>query len=167
SYYKTYKIPVCITRSSNNYGPYQYPEKLISKTIIYSILDKNIPIYGNGKNTRDWLYVEDNIEGILTILRNGENGEIYNIGSEIELSNIDIVRKILKFMDKPESMINYVNDRPGNDLRYSMDSSKLMKLGFKPEIKIEDGLEKTINWYKNNRKWWSGYLDNLDLYNRF
>ena len=167
SYYKTYKIPACITRSSNNYGPFQHPEKLIPKTIIYSILNKNIPIYGNGKNTRDWLYVEDNIEGILTVLRNGKNGEIYNIGSDIELSNIDIVRKILKFMDKPESLINYVNDRPGNDLRYSLDSSKLMKLGFKPRINIEYGLEKTINWYKNNREWWSGHLDNMDLYNRF
>ena len=167
SYYKTYKIPACITRSSNNYGPFQHPEKLIPKTIIYSILNKNIPIYGNGKNTRDWLYVEDNIEGILAVLRNGKNGEIYNIGSDIELSNIDIVRKILKFMDKPESLINYVNDRPGNDLRYSLDSSKLMKLGFKPRINIEYGLEKTINWYKNNREWWSGYLDNMDLYNRF
>ena len=167
SYFKTYKIPACITRSSNNYGPFQHPEKLIPKTIIYSILNKNIPIYGNGKNTRDWLYVEDNIEGILTVLINGKNGEIYNIGSDIELSNIDIVRKILKFMDKPESLINYVNDRPGNDLRYSLDSSKLMKLGFKPRINIEYGLEKTINWYKNNREWWSGHLDNMDLYNRF
>ena len=167
SYYKTYKIPACITRSSNNYGPFQHPEKLIPKTIIYSILNKNIPICGNGKNTRDWLYVEDNIEGILTVLINGKNGEIYNIGSDIELSNIDIVRKILKFMDKPESLINYVNDRPGNDLRYSLDSSKLMKLGFKPRINIEYGLEKTINWYKNNREWWSGHLDNMDLYNRF
>lgn len=167
SYYKTYKIPVCITRSSNNYGPYQHPEKLIPKTIIYSILNRKIPLYGNGENTRDWLYVEDNVNGILNILIHGKNGEIYNIGSEIELSNIDIVRKILKFMDKPESLINYVNDRPGNDLRYSMDSSKVMKLGFKPKIDIDNGLKKTINWYENNREWWSGYLDNIDLFNRF
>ena len=167
SYYKTYDIPVCITRSSNNYGPYQHPEKLIPKTIIYSILNNKIPLYGNGKNRRDWLYVEDNVDGILTVLRNGKNGEIYNIGSEIELSNTDIVRKILKLMDKPESLINYVNDRPGNDLRYSMDSSKIMKLGFKPKINIEYGLEITIDWYKNNREWWSIYLDNMDLYNKF
>lgn len=167
SYYKTYDIPVCITRSSNNYGPYQHPEKLIPKTIIYSILNNKIPLYGNGKNRRDWLYVEDNVDGILTVLRHGKNGEIYNIGSEIELSNTDIVRKILKLMDKPESLINYVNDRPGNDLRYSMDSSKIMKLGFKPKINIEYGLEITIDWYKNNREWWSIYLDNMDLYNKF
>jgi dTDP-glucose 4,6-dehydratase len=167
SYYKTYKLPVCITRSSNNYGPYQHPEKLIPKTIIYSILNKKIPLYGNGENTRDWLYVDDNVRGILNVLKNGQAGEIYNIGSDIELSNIEIVKKILELTGKPESLINYVKDRPGNDLRYSMDSSKLMKLGFKPEIGIDNGIEKTIKWYENNREWWAGYLDNIDLYNNF
>ena len=153
SYFKTYGIPVSITRSSNNYGPYQHPEKLIPKTIIYALLDKKIPIYGNGKNRRDWLYVYDNVKGIIKVMARGKNGEIYNIGSEIELENIEIVKKILHIMNKPESLIKYVNDRPGNDLRYSLDSSKLNALGFKPEVDINEGLNKTIDWYKNNKSW--------------
>ncbi|KQB35627.1 dTDP-glucose 4,6-dehydratase [Acidiplasma aeolicum] len=156
AYFKTYGIPVSITRSSNNYGPYQHPEKLIPKTIIYALLDKKIPIYGNGKNRRDWLYVDDNVKGIIKVMARGKNGEIYNIGSEIELENIEIVKKILHIMNKPESLIKCVNDRPGNDLRYSLDSSKLNALGFKPEVDINEGLNKTIDWYKNNKSWWYG-----------
>ena len=167
AYFKTYGIPVSITRSSNNYGPYQHPEKLIPKTIIYALLDKKIPIYGNGKNRRDWLYVDDNVKGIIKVMKRGKNGEIYNIGSEIELENIEIVKKILHIINKPESLIKYVNDRPGNDLRYSLDSSKLNALGFKPEVDINEGLNKTIDWYKNNKSWWENYLNNIDLYNKF
>lgn len=167
SYFKTYGIPVSITRSSNNYGPYQHPEKLIPKTIVYALLNKNIPIYGNGKNRRDWLYVDDNIKGIMKVMTNGDSGEVYNIGSEFELENIEMVKKILQIMNKPDSMIKYVNDRPGNDLRYSLDSSKLNKLGFKPEVNITTGLNKTIEWYKNNKRWWKNYLNNIDLYNKF
>uniref|UniRef100_UPI001EEDEF76 dTDP-glucose 4,6-dehydratase n=1 Tax=Acidiplasma cupricumulans TaxID=312540 RepID=UPI001EEDEF76 len=166
AYFKTYGIPVSITRSSNNYGPYQHPEKLIPKTIIYALLDKKIPIYGNGKNRRDWLYVDDNVKGIIKVMARGKNGEIYNIGSEIELENIEIVKKILHIMNKPESLIKCVNDRPGNDLRYSLDSSKLNALGFKPEVDINEGLNKTIDWYKNNKSWWENYLNNIDLYNK-
>ncbi|WP_269082290.1 dTDP-glucose 4,6-dehydratase, partial [Acidiplasma aeolicum] len=164
AYFKTYGIPVSITRSSNNYGPYQHPEKLIPKTIIYALLDKKIPIYGNGKNRRDWLYADDNVKGIIKVMARGKNGEIYNIGSEIELENIEIVKKILHIMNKPESLIKCVNDRPGNDLRYSLDSSKLNALGFKPEVDINEGLNKTIDWYKNNKSWWENYLNNIDLY---
>lgn len=167
SYYRTYGIPVSITRSSNNYGPYQHPEKLIPKTIIYALLNKDIPIYGNGKNRRDWLYVDDNVNGIMQVMLHGKDGEIYNIGSETELENIEIVRKILQIMNKPYSIIKYVNDRPGNDLRYCMNSSKLNSLGFKPKIDIATGLNKTIKWYKNNRKWWEHYLNNIDLYDQF
>ncbi|MEM0133392.1 dTDP-glucose 4,6-dehydratase, partial [Acidiplasma sp.] len=167
AYFKTYGIPISITRSSNNYGPYQHPEKLIPKTIIYALLDKKIPIYGNGKNRRDWLYVDDNVKGIIKVMARGKNGEIYNIGSEIELENIEIVKKILHIMNKPESLIKCVNDRPGNDLRYSLDSSKLNALGFKPEVDINEGLNKTIDWYKNNKSWWENYLNNIDLYNKF
>ena len=167
AYFRTYGIPVSITRSSNNYGPYQHPEKLIPKTIIYALLDKKIPIYGNGKNRRDWLYVDDNVKGIIKVMKRGKNGEIYNIGSEIELENIEIVKKILHIINKPESLIKYVNDRPGNDLRYSLDSSKLNALGFKPEVDLNEGLNKTIDWYKNNKSWWENYLNNIDLYNKF
>ncbi len=167
SYYKTYDLNVNITRSSNNYGPYQFPEKLIPKTIIYSLLNRKIPVYGNGKNKRDWIYVEDNVKGILNVINKGKKGEIYNIGSEIELENIEIIKKILDLMDKNHDLIEYVNDRPGNDLRYSLDSSKINKLGFKPEMNIDEGLMKTINWYKNNKEWWDNSLNDVDLYNNF
>jgi dTDP-glucose 4,6-dehydratase len=167
SYFKTYGIPVSITRSSNNYGPYQHPEKLIPKTIVYALLNKNIPVYGNGKNRRDWLYVEDNAKGIFKVIKYGKEGEVYNIASEIELENIEVIKKILRIMNKPDSMISYVNDRPGNDIRYSMDSSKLSELNFKPEVDIEKGLEKTIEWYITNKNWWENYLNNIDLYNNF
>ena len=167
SYYKTYDLNVNITRSSNNYGPYQFPEKLIPKTIIYSLLNRKIPVYGNGKNKRDWLYVEDNVKGILNVINNGKKGEIYNIGSEIELENIEIVKKILDLMDKNYNLIEYVNDRPGNDLRYSLDSSKINKLGFEPEINIDEGLMRTIAWYKNNKEWWNNSLNDVDLYSKF
>ena len=167
SYYKTYDLNVNITRSSNNYGPYQFPEKLIPKTIIYSLLNRKIPVYGNGKNKRDWLYVEDNVKGILNVINNGKKGEIYNIGSEIELENIEIVKKILDLMDKNYNLIEYVNDRPGNDLRYSLDSSKINKLGFEPEINIDEGLMRTIEWYKNNKEWWNNSLNDVDLYSKF
>lgn len=167
SYFKTYNIPAVITRSSNNYGPFQHPEKLIPKTIIYSLLNRKIPMYGNGRNKRNWLYVEDNVLAILMVMKKGTVGEIYNIGSETELENIEIIGKILKMVNKSKDLIINVNDRPGNDLRYSMDFSKIVKLGFKPEVDIDSGLQKTIEWYKSNKDLWTNYLLGIDFYDRF
>lgn len=151
AYFKTYDLPVLITRSSNNYGPYQYPEKLIPLFILNAIQDKPLPVYGKGLNVRDWIYVLDNCSGIDTVLNKGKYGEVYNIGVGNEKTNIEITRMILDLLGKPESLITYVEDRLGHDLRYSLDSTKTRKLGWKPEWSFEDGLKKTVEWYKDNR----------------
>ncbi len=153
SYYRTYGIKAMVTRTSNNFGEYQFPEKLIPKTIIRNLLNLEIPLYGNGENKRDWIYVIDNIKAILTVLFNGKYGEIYNISSNNELKNIDIVNKIFDIMDK-KGNIKYVSDRPGHDVRYSINSDKLKKLGWKPEYKFEDALKLTVEWYLKNKEWW-------------
>jgi len=153
SYYRTYGIKTIVTRTSNNFGEYQFPEKLIPKAIIRNLLNLEIPLYGNGENKRDWIYVIDNIKAILTILFKGKYGEIYNISSNNELKNIDIVNKIFDIMDK-KGNIKYVSDRPGHDVRYSIDSDKLKKLGWKPEYKFEDALKLTVEWYLKNNNWW-------------
>jgi dTDP-glucose 4,6-dehydratase len=154
AYFETYGLPVVITRSTNNYGPYQHPEKFIAKTIIYALLNKPIPIYGTGNQIRDWLFVEDNCEAIDLVLHKGKSGEIYNIAGKQELENIEVVKTILKIMNKPESLIEFVKDRPGHDLRYSLDISKIKKIGWRPKTKFEEGIRKTINWYKTNEWWW-------------
>lgn len=159
AFFETYGLPVVITRSTNNYGYYQHPEKLIPKTIIYALLNKKIPVYGKGKNVRDWIFVKDNCEAIDLILQKGENGEIYNIAGKQELENIQVVKTILKIMDKPESLIQFVKDRPGHDLRYSLDISKIEKLGWKPKTKFENGIRKTIEWYKTNEWWWKPIIE--------
>lgn len=151
AYYKTYGLPLLITRSSNNYGPYQYPEKLIPLFILNAMQDKPLPVYGEGKNVRDWIYVQDNCSGIDTVLNKGEFGEVYNIGGGNEKTNIEITRMILDLLGKPESLITYVEDRLGHDLRYSLDSTKTQKLGWKPEWDFEEGLKATVQWYKDNR----------------
>lgn len=151
SYYKTYGTPVLITRSSNNYGPYQYPEKLIPLFILNAMQDKQLPVYGKGLNVRDWIYVLDNCTGIDTVLNQGKFGEVYNIGGGNEKTNIEITHMILDLLGKPESLITYVEDRLGHDLRYSLDSAKTMKLGWKPEWNLEDGLKQTVEWYKENK----------------
>jgi len=145
AYYRTYGAPVLITRSSNNFGPYQFPEKLIPLFILNAMQDKQLPVYGDGKNIRDWIYAPDNCSGIYTALTKGKLGEVYNIGGGNEKTNL-----ILKILGKPESLITFVEDRLGHDRRYSLDSSKIMKLGWKPEFNFEDALFKTINWYKEN-----------------
>ncbi len=154
SYYKTYRLPVTITRCSNNYGSYQYPEKLIPLTILSALENKPVPVYGNGRNVRDWIYVEDHCKAVDLVIRNGEAGEIYNIGGGNEKSNIEVVSKILEIMDKPKSLITYVPDRPGHDRRYAVDYSKIEKeLLWQPETDFKYGLEKTVEWYIQNEDW--------------
>ncbi len=155
AYYRTYNLPVTISRCSNNYGPYHFPEKLIPLMVINALNDKNLPVYGTGENVRDWLYVEDHCKAINLIIRNGRIGEVYNVGGHNEMANIDIVKLILKKLGKPESLITFVKDRKGHDLRYAIDPTKIhTELGWLPETKFTDGLEKTINWYLENRDWW-------------
>jgi len=154
SYIVTYGLPVVITRSTNNFGLYQHPEKLIPKLIINAISGKPLPIYGDGKSVRDWLYVVDNCEAIDLILRRGKIGEIYNVGAGNEKMNLEIATFILKELGKPKSMIKFVKDRPGHDRRYSLNCEKLKALGWKPECPFEKGLKETVKWYKQNVKWW-------------
>lgn len=154
SYWVTHKLPVIITRSSNNYGPYQYPEKLIPLFITNALNDLPLPLYGDGKNVRDWLFVRDNCEAIDTVLHKGGTGEIYNIGGDNERMNIEITNVILELLGKPSSLIKTVEDRKGHDRRYSIDSSKLHRLGWKPRTSFKKGMEITTQWYVDNRWWW-------------
>jgi dTDP-glucose 4,6-dehydratase len=151
AYYKTYGMPVLITRSSNNFGPYQYPEKLIPLFILNALEDKPLPVYGDGENIRDWIYVLDNCKGIDVVLNEGKIGEVYNIGGENEKPNIEITKLILNILEKPESLIKYVDDRLGHDRRYSLDSSKTQNLGWKPEWTFEEAMQETIKWYIANK----------------
>lgn len=155
SYFKTFGLNVSISRSSNNFGPYQFPEKLIPLMIINALSDKPLPVYGDGKNVRDWVYVTDHCKAIDIIIHSGKVGEIYNIGANNEISNINLVKLICKELNKPESLISYVEDRKGHDRRYAVDSSKLKnELGWKAETDFSSCFKDTINWYLNNRKWW-------------
>ncbi|CAN5516832.1 dTDP-glucose 4,6-dehydratase [soil metagenome] len=155
AYFHTHKLPILITRCSNNYGPYQFPEKLIPLMIAKALDGEKLPIYGDGKNIRDWLYVEDHCTGIAAVLHNGKNGDVYNIGGNNEWYNIDIVKLILKKLGKSEEHINYVKDRPGHDRRYAIDSSKIMnELGWAPKHQFPEGIEMTIQWYIDNESWW-------------
>ncbi len=155
AYYRTYNLPITISRCSNNYGPYHFPEKLIPLMIANALADKPLPVYGKGENVRDWLYVEDHCEAIDLIIHKGKAGEVYNVGGHNEMKNIDIVKLICKKLDKPESLITFVTDRKGHDLRYAIDPAKINKeLGWLPKTKFSDGIEKTIKWYLNNKQWW-------------
>lgn len=147
-------MPVLITRSSNNYGPYQYPEKLIPLFTINALNNKPLPVYGTGKNVRDWLYVLDNCSGIDTVLHKGKIGEVYNIGGNTEKTNLEITHLILEVLDKPKSLITFVEDRKGHDFRYSLDTTKIESLGWKREYNFEEAMKETIEWYKNNEWWW-------------
>lgn len=154
SYWKTYHMPVIVTRSSNNFGPYQYPEKLIPLFITNILESKKVPLYGDGLNIRDWIYVLDNCEAIDFVLHNGILGEIYNIGAGNEKTNIKMTKTILTELGKDESSIEYVKDRVGHDRRYALNCQKLNKLGWKPKFKFEEALKETIDWYKENKGWW-------------
>lgn len=154
AYHRTYGLPVTISRCSNNYGPYQFPEKFIPLMINNASQNKLLPVYGEGKNARDWLYAKDHCYGILAVLEKGKVGEVYNLGGHNEKANIDIVKIILKELNKPESLITYVTDRKGHDLRYAIDPTKAMReLGWKPTTMFKDGIKPTIEWYKNNMDW--------------
>ncbi len=154
SYFDTFGFPVLITRCSNNYGPYQFPEKLIPVIITKAQQNENIPVYGDGMNIRDWLYVDDHCSAITTVLKKGLPGEVYNIGGNNEVRNIDIVKMILDHMGKPHSLISYVKDRPGHDRRYAIDASKIRKeLGWEPSFRFEDKIKDTVNWYLDNKEW--------------
>jgi dTDP-glucose 4,6-dehydratase len=154
AYYKTFGLSTNITRCSNNYGSFQFPEKMIPLMINNALNNKELPVYGKGMNVRDWIYVDDHCSAILKVLLNGKEGEIYNIGGDSEIKNIDLVKRILKILNKPESLIQFVKDRPGHDLRYAINHKKITKeLNWKPKLKFEDGLKMTIQWYLNNIEW--------------
>lgn len=156
AYWKTHKTPVIVTHCSNNYGPYQFPEKLIPYFVFRLLEGKKVPVYGDGLNVRDWIHVKDHARALDLLLRKGEPGQVYNIGSDNERSNMDVTSMILRIMDKGEDMIEYVTDRPGHDRRYSIDASKISDLGWQPEYtrdKFEQGLKETVEWYLNNREW--------------
>ena len=159
AYYRTYGLPVSISRCSNNYGPYQFPEKLIPLMIANALNDKPLPVYGAGENVRDWLYVDDHCKAIDLIIHKGKVGGIYNVGGHNEMKNIDIVKLICQALDKPESLINHVTDRKGHDMRYAIDPTKIHnELGWLPETKFADGIKKTIKWYLDNKSWWENII---------
>jgi dTDP-glucose 4,6-dehydratase len=154
SYFTTYKLPVVVTRASNNYGPYQFPEKLIPLMISNAMEDKPLPVYGDGMQVRDWLYVDDHCRAILAVLHKGKEGSIYNIGGNCSLPNIEVVKRILAATGKSESLISYVADRPGHDRRYALSSARIEKeTGWSPQVDFEDGLARTVAWYRDNRGW--------------
>lgn len=159
AYYRTYGLPVTISRCSNNYGPYHFPEKLIPLMIINALHDRPLPVYGDGLNVRDWLYVEDHCRAIDLIIRKGKVGEVYNVGGHNEMRNIDIVKLICQELGKPESLITHVTDRKGHDRRYAIDPEKIHReLGWLPETKFADGIKKTIQWYLTHQKWWEDII---------
>ena len=160
AYHRTYGLPVSISRCSNNYGPYHFPEKLIPLMVINALHDKPLPVYGEGLNVRDWLYVEDHCKAIDLVMRKGTVGEVYNIGGHNEMKNIDIVKLICKELGKPERLITYVTDRKGHDMRYAIDPTTIHdELGWLPETMFKDGIKKTIRWYLDNQAWWQPIID--------
>ncbi|MBP1654434.1 MAG: dTDP-glucose 4,6-dehydratase [Bacteroidetes bacterium] len=165
----TYGLPVVVTRCSNNYGPYQFPEKLIPLMVCNAMRDIPLPVYGDGLNVRDWLHVRDHCAALLTVLRRGVAGEVYNIGGSNEWANIDIVKLVLRLLGKPESLISYVRDRPGHDRRYAIDATRIHReLGWKPTVSFDQGLAETVRWYVDHRTWWSRVMtgEYLDYYRR-
>jgi dTDP-glucose 4,6-dehydratase len=154
AYHVTYGMDVTMTRSTNNYGPNQHPEKLIPRLITNALRGRPLPIYGSGNNVRDWIYVQDNCRAIHSVLEKGEKGQIYNIAGGNERKNIDIAKEILRTLSLPATMIEYVADRLGHDFRYSLNCEKIHRLGWKPQVQFEDGLQRTINWYRSNEWWW-------------
>lgn len=159
SYERTFGLPVTISRCSNNYGPYHFPEKLIPLMISRALADEDLPVYGKGENVRDWLHVYDHCVAIDLIVRKGKPGEVYNVGGHNERTNLEVVQTILKALDKPESLIKYVTDRPGHDMRYAIDPEKLeTELGWKPKYNFDTGIQQTIQWYLDNKEWWQNIL---------
>lgn len=169
AYHHTYGLPLLVTRCSNNYGPYQFPEKLIPLMISNALDHKELPIYGDGMHVRDWIYVEDHCRALLEVLRRGREGEVYNIGGQSEMPNLSVALSILDYLGKPRSLIRYVTDRPGHDRRYAIDFSKIEKeLGWRPRVSFEEGIRRTIEWYQRHRDWWKKIKtgEYLDYYDR-
>ncbi len=159
AYHRTFKVPVTISRCSNNYGPYHFPEKLIPLMIANALNDKKLPVYGKGENVRDWLYVEDHCHAIDLIIRNGRVGEVYNIGGHNERTNLQVVKTVIKELGKSEDLIQYVTDRAGHDMRYAIDPTKIKnELGWEPETTFDEGIRKTIKWYLDNKPWWENII---------
>ena len=170
SYVRTYGFPALITRSSNNYGPFQFPEKFLPLLITNALDDKALPIYGDGKQQRDWLHVEDNCRGVFAVLERGKIGEVYNIGGTDIEENLTMARRLLRVTGKPETLLTYVKDRPGHDRRYALRCQKMeQELGWKPAISLDEGLRQTIDWYRNNAKWMAGVRDGeyLSYYEKY
>lgn len=159
AYQRTFGLPATISRCSNNYGPFHFPEKLIPLMISRALADQKLPVYGKGENIRDWLYVEDHCSAIDLIIRKGRIGEVYNVGGHNERTNLEVVKTILRELNKPESLIGYVTDRPGHDRRYAIDPTKItIELGWDPKTKFDDGIKKTVQWYLDNRSWWENII---------
>jgi dTDP-glucose 4,6-dehydratase len=167
SFYKTYQLPVIITRSCNNYGSYQYPEKLIPLFITNALQDSRLPIYGDGMQVRDWIYVQDHCSALLLLLRRGVDGEVYNISAGELYTNLEITQKILMCLQKPTSLVEHVTDRPGHDRRYSLDSNRLKGLGWNPAWNLDQGLQFTVQWYKENADWWRSIREHQLEYKEF
>jgi dTDP-glucose 4,6-dehydratase len=167
SYFASYRLPVVVTRASNNYGPYQYPEKLIPLFVTNAIDGQPLPLYGDGRNVRDWLYVKDHAAAIDFLLDAGEPGETYNIAGGNEAENIEITRKVLRLLERPESLIRFVDDRPGHDRRYSLDAGKLARLGFRSETPFDAGLAETVRWYREREDWWRPVKERDAAYQEF
>ncbi len=169
AYHRTYGLPLTISRCSNNYGPYHFPEKLIPLMIINALHKKELPVYGEGTNVRDWLYVEDHCKAIDLIIHKGRIGEVYNIGGHNEKTNIEVVKKIIGILGRDESLIKYVTDRPGHDMRYAIDPTKIKnELGWYPETSFEEGIKKTVDWYLSNKHWWESIINGeyMDYYQK-
>lgn len=167
SYFTTYDAPVIVTRASNNYGPRQYPEKIIPLFITNALENQPLPLYGDGQQVRDWLHVEDHCRALELLIHEGTPGETYNIGGSAEVKNIDLTRRILALVGKPDDLIRPVADRPGHDRRYSLDTQKLRGLGWSPSVSFEEGLERTVRWYQSNEDWWKRIKSRSDEYRRF
>ncbi|MGH9324798.1 MAG: dTDP-glucose 4,6-dehydratase [Vicinamibacteria bacterium] len=167
SYFVTYGVPVIVTRASNNYGPRQYPEKVIPLFATNALEDKPLPLYGDGLQVRDWLHVDDHCRALDLVLHRGVDGETYNIGGGHELANLDLTRMVLSILGKPESLVEHVTDRPGHDRRYSLDTEKLRTLGWEPRVPFREGLRETVEWYRGNPEWWRRIKEGSDDYQRF
>jgi dTDP-glucose 4,6-dehydratase len=167
AYWVTYRLPIIILRPSNNFGPYQYPEKFIPLFTSNALEDKPLPLYGKGLNVRDWLYVEDNCRAIDLIIQRGMLGEVYNIGANEEVANIDVAERIVELLEKPKSLIQFVPDRLGHDMRYALDCQKIHNLGWKPEKEFGEGLEETVRWYRQNMDWWTKIKEKSEDFKSF
>ena len=167
SFWATHRTPIVIARASNNYGPNQFPEKVIPLFITNAIDDRTVPLYGDGLNVRDWLHVDDHCRALDLLIADGEPGEVYNVGGGHEITNIELTRELLRLLNKPDSLIQRVDDRPGHDHRYCLDTTKLRKLGWQPAVNFVQGLTDTVMWYQENESWWRPVKENIPTFNTY